>query len=64
LCLGLVDWQADHQTRKKKMKALLQKIINAMKPRSHYYPHQMMTDELERELTRAYMGTGVRGRRF
>jgi hypothetical protein len=34
------------------------------RPRSHYYHHQVMTDELERELMKAYMGTGVRGRRF
>jgi len=48
------------------MKALLKKVINAMKPRSrsHYYPHHVMTDELERELLKAYAGTGVRGRRF
>jgi hypothetical protein len=44
------------------MKALLKKVINAMKPRNHYYPHQVMSDELERELLKAYMGTGVRGK--
>jgi hypothetical protein len=47
----------------------MKKIVNLLRrwnrpPRGHYYPHQVMTDELERELTKAYMGTGVRGRRF
>ena len=32
--------------------------------RGHYYHHQTLTDELERELMKAYMGTGFRGRRF
>jgi hypothetical protein len=46
----------------------MKKIVNLLKrwnrPREHYYQHQVMTDELERELMKAYMGTGVRGRRF
>ena len=46
------------------MKALLQKVISAMKPRTYYYHEQVLTDDLERALMRAYMGTGVRGRHF
>ena len=47
----------------------MKKIINFLKkiqPRTttYYYHGQVMTDELERELMKAYMGTGVRGRRF
>ena len=33
-------------------------------PRVHYYHHEVMTDDLERELLKAYMGTGFRGRDF
>ena len=43
------------------MKALLRKAIKAMKPKHQYYHRQVMNDELERELLRAYMGTGARG---
>ena len=48
----------------------MKKIVNLLKrrwnrpPRTHYYHDQVLTDELERELMKAYGGTGVRGRHF
>jgi hypothetical protein len=48
----------------------MKKIVNLLKrqwnrpPRAHYYHEQVMTDELERELMKAYMGTGFRGQNF
>jgi hypothetical protein len=47
----------------------MKKIVNLLRrwnrpTLGHYYHHEVMTDELERELMKAYMGTGVRGRRF
>lgn len=32
--------------------------------RTYYYHGQVMTDELERELMKAYAGAGFRGRRY
>lgn len=48
----------------------MKKIVNLLRRWNrplkghYYYHHEVMTDELERELMKAYMGTGVRGRRF
>jgi hypothetical protein len=48
----------------------MKKIVNFLRerwnrpPRAHYYRDQVLTDELEREMMKAYMGTGVRGRHF
>jgi len=47
----------------------MKKLVNLMKKlqprnRTYFYHEQVLTDELERELMKAYMGTGVRGRRF
>ena len=46
------------------MKTLISKVIDAMRPRAHYYRDQVLTDELERELMKAYAGTGFRGRHY
>ncbi|MEO2158270.1 MAG: hypothetical protein ABGX31_02925 [bacterium] len=46
------------------MKTLINKVIDFIKPRTYYYHGQVMTDELERELMKAYAGTGFRNRRF
>ena len=64
LWLRPVNSRAGHQARKQKMKALLRKVIRAMKPTTYYYHEQVLTDDLEREMMKAYMGTGVRGRHF
>ena len=47
----------------------MKKLINLLKkiqPRSttYYYHGQVLTDELEREMMKAYMGTGFRNKRF
>jgi hypothetical protein len=52
------------QIRKKRMKTLISKVIDAMRPRAHWYQDQVLTDELERELMKAYAGTGFRGRHY
>ena len=44
------------------MKTLINKVINVLKPRAHYYQNQVLTDELERELLKAYAGTSFRFR--
>jgi len=47
----------------------MKKLINLLKklqPRAttYYYHGQVMTDDLERELMKAYGGMGFRGKRF
>jgi hypothetical protein len=47
----------------------MKKIVNLLKrlqttPRTYHYHHEVMTDELERELMKAYAGTSGRGRRL
>jgi len=46
----------------KKLISLLKKI--QPRPTTYYYHGQFLTDELERELMNAHMGTGFRGKRF
>jgi len=53
------------EPRKDEMK----KLVNLMKKlqprnRTYFYHGQLLTDDLERELMKAYMGTGFRGKRF
>jgi hypothetical protein len=56
--------------RAKNEKDEMKKIVNLWKRlnrpprRTHYYHDQVLTDELEREMMKAYMGTGFRGKRF
>ena len=42
----------------------LWKRLGSRRHHGYYHHQQFLTDELERELMKAYMGTGVRGRRF
>jgi hypothetical protein len=48
----------------------MKKIVNLLKRRwnrplrTYHYHEEVLTDELERELLKAYMGTGFRGRNF
>ena len=47
----------------------MKKLINLLKkiqPRTttYYYHGQVLTDELEREMMKAYMGVGFRTKRF
>ena len=53
------------EPRKDEMKKLIN-FLKKIQPRHHtyYYHGQVMTDDLERELMKAYAGTGFRGRRF
>ena len=46
----------------------MKKLINLLKklqprPTTYYYHGQVMTDDLERELMRAYMGSGIKARK-
>jgi beta-glucosidase-like glycosyl hydrolase len=48
----------------------MKKIVNFLRarwhrpPSAHYYRDPVLTDALAREMMKAYMGTGVRGRHF
>jgi hypothetical protein len=53
------------ESRKDEMKKLIN-FLKKMQPRTttYYYHGQVLTDELEREMMKAYMGVGFRGKRF
>jgi hypothetical protein len=51
--------------KKGKMKRLVNFLKKAYPRTTTYYYHgQVMTDDLERELMKAHMGVGFRGKRF
>ena len=53
------------KSRKDEMKKLIN-LLKKIQPRTtnYYYHDQVLTDQLERELMKAYGGTGFRGKRF
>jgi len=53
------------EPRKDEMKKLIN-FLKKIQPRTttYYYHGQVLTDDLERELMKAHMGVGFRGKRF